>query len=746
MKKRIIILLSSILCVLVTVSLVATTLVGVFKLKSNTTQPQTPPIVDTNVGADNLESENKVLNFIVGDEFSDGILTTETYAGTLFSVQDGKLIATTAGKETVSVRTSSVITSYQISVYEKGDGTKDNPYNIIRAEDLIKLTKTNQGVNAYYVLQCDLDLNEYESWEPIGKLTTPFIGSFDGNGYAIKNMNISITPENKESYIDSAQKVSATNGTMLTAGFFGFVGDVEGNSDSEIKNLNIHNATINTALIETEEELVSTKLSHSYIGVIAGYVANTTITGENSVVTSNITSSLYCDDTTTTRGAVSAFVGGSISSDLSGYTIKSNITAKNPGTVTEKDGGYVYNGTTIAGVLGRNNNTNVNDFVVELSVNARNYENMVIAGAVGYIVNPTTSKEIAISNIKVESLYVSLSKYSYTSSKTGIIAGAVSANYNKNCTLENIQVNNIIVNAIGTGQVAGIIDYNKGTVKNCTVSGLMQGTVVAGVVNTNFGTIIWNEESSDLYAVDVTLKGQTKVAGVAIYNFGKLTGANNLTQIKAVMLWSVVRKDFDKIKNDAMMAGVAVVSAGEESVVENFYTLTNMVDVINAGGVVGTFGAYNGYEGGVIRNIDVNTTIRTLGGEVGLTTYSGKTDVVGGVVAKVAKTNAELTISDVRGNITVNNTKTINTNNSYGLNIYGTIIGKAESNVDVISSNKSATVEATIFTNATSASTQYIGYAVGLKASGVSVSLNNNVKIVIHVVATADGAVINEQN
>lgn len=738
MKKRIFILLSSILCVLVTVALVTYTLVGIFSVKKVDPTPEQPPVVDTTVETEDITNDSHTLLMIVGDEYSGSILTAENYTGSLLTVGgNGKLVATTAGTENFSVQVQNMVYACKITVLEKGDGSEANPYNIIRPEDLIELVANANGEHKYYSQQCDLDLSAYESWVSIGTLTNPFIGSYNGNGYAIKNMNIVVTPQNIANYIDNAQTAGGTNGKMLTVGFFGFVGDANGNVGSEISNLSIHEAKIDTSAIETEEELAKTTLTQAYVGVLAGYTAHTTVVaGENSIITSSINSSIYADDTYSTRGGVSAFIGGAVRSDLSGYEVKSNITAKNPGTLSGTAGAYKYHGTTISGILGRNNSTNVSDFVVSLSVAARNYENTCISGGIGYIVKPTNAGEMTIENIVIKEMYVTLSTYSYTSNKTGIVAGAVIANYNPDCTVQNIEVQNIIVNGIGTAQVSGIIDTNRGEVKNVRVSGLMKGTVVAGIANTNEGKISWTNDFVG-YAVNAEIKAQTKGAGVVIYNKGTIVGADDLTQIKAVIRWSVVRKDFEKIAGSAWLTGVAYSNSGS---IKNLYTHTNIIDAINASGVVGLM------DSGEIKNVDFNTTIRTLSGKVGSTVYSGKSNIVAGVVGVASKNANSKSIIDVRGNITVNNTKVINTAFNYGLNIYGSIVGKADSDITIASSMANYSVQATVFTNATSAQTQYIGYVVGKVASDASVSVEPSVKVEIAVISVAPGAAVGEMN
>ena len=79
----------------------------------------------------------------------------------------------------------------------KGDGSSSNPYQIKSIADLKFMSeKVNNGVESYvdkhYKLICDLEFaDNADDWTPIGKgFNNPFKGTFDGGGYAIKNINI----------------------------------------------------------------------------------------------------------------------------------------------------------------------------------------------------------------------------------------------------------------------------------------------------------------------------------------------------------------------------------------------------------------------------------------------------------------------------------------------------------------------------------------------------------------------------
>lgn len=79
------------------------------------------------------------------------------------------------------------ISAIEENVFNKGDGTEENPYLVSTAE---QLDAVRNDLNAYYVQINDIDLSQYANWVPIGNYDNPFIGNYDGSGYTIKNLTI----------------------------------------------------------------------------------------------------------------------------------------------------------------------------------------------------------------------------------------------------------------------------------------------------------------------------------------------------------------------------------------------------------------------------------------------------------------------------------------------------------------------------------------------------------------------------
>lgn len=139
-----------------------------------------------------------------------------------------------AGEVTLVIRTSNKkYGDFKINVHI-GNGTATNPYYIFNESQLLKIGSTYR-LDSHYRLMNDITLTS--NFKPIGynyntNEWTDFNGSFDGQGYSIKGLNLN--------------NVESSN-----AGFFSSLG-----GNSVVKNLTIENATIIG--------------SHSSVGVLAG--------------------------------------------------------------------------------------------------------------------------------------------------------------------------------------------------------------------------------------------------------------------------------------------------------------------------------------------------------------------------------------------------------------------------------------------------------------------------------------------
>ena len=161
--------------------------------------------------------------------------------------QDGTIQAISGGKTVIKVESKE-----NIDIYKECTVIVQQIIEISTVEELKTFEKAVNAGDAYIgkkvILKNDLNLNQVE-WTAIGTESTPFSGSFDGQGHTISGL-----------YINKTSK--------LYQGFFGYV---KGES-SIIENLILENVNITGS---------------TCTGGIAGYITNTTI--NKCIVSGNIT-------------------------------------------------------------------------------------------------------------------------------------------------------------------------------------------------------------------------------------------------------------------------------------------------------------------------------------------------------------------------------------------------------------------------------------------------------------------------
>lgn len=162
-----------------------------------------------------------------------------------------------------SVASSAVVSTAAANTnYEGGSGTQEDPYQIGSVKSLLAFaSNVNDGsqggyADSYFKLTSDLDLSGVE-WAPIGNMgdmkthSTLFLGSFNGDGHTISNLNYN------------------SNAFNCGAGLFGV-------SCGEVKNLTLENATV------TVTEGTSLAIG-GVVGYNMGSVNNVTLKGDSTI-------------------------------------------------------------------------------------------------------------------------------------------------------------------------------------------------------------------------------------------------------------------------------------------------------------------------------------------------------------------------------------------------------------------------------------------------------------------------------
>ena len=130
----------------------------------------------------------------------------------------------------------------------------------------------------HFVLNADIDLDNMP-WTPIGTSENNFVGTFDGNGHSIKNLNI-VETEAKEG--------------KAYMGFLGYA------NNATIKNVTFENVYVNVACLDIDH-------SQGHIGAVAGSLEGTS-TIENVTVKGDIT--VYATQTANGASRVAVIAGG----------------------------------------------------------------------------------------------------------------------------------------------------------------------------------------------------------------------------------------------------------------------------------------------------------------------------------------------------------------------------------------------------------------------------------------------------
>ncbi len=246
-------------------------------------------------------------------------------------------------------------------------------------------TKVNGG--EYYagetiLLGADIDLNNQE-WTPIGSAYADhgFMGNFDGNGFTIKNLNISTLTPDADGFV--------------YAGLFGVTEGVDASNQNYIKNLVIENVTINTT-----GDIAAAAVAYPYYTVIE----NVTVKGNISIKGGNYTSGVLaytrrCVDAKNisieaNEGSViegNMTVGGVISDIQMNGGLKANYSNFSASGLTIK---AVKNVGGISGIIAGQLLDGAN--VENVTIDCNDARKGIVSGALGEV---STIKNISYSNV-----------------------------------------------------------------------------------------------------------------------------------------------------------------------------------------------------------------------------------------------------------------------------------------------------------------------------------------------------------
>ena len=264
-----------------------------------------------------------------------------------------------------------------------------------------------------FVLGADIDLGNHP-WTPIGTAENNFVGTFDGNGHTIGNLNI-LVEEAKEGKVH--------------LGLIGYA------KDATIKNLTIANVDINVACLDIDH-------SQGHIGAVAGSLEGTSVI-ENVTVKGDI----FVEATPTANGAsrVAVVVGGNT---------YANVTLKNV-RVEANEGSYLRANNNTGAIAGQLQGKTVyeNCFSnIDVTVNKFFAGGIVgLAGTNDKFINCHTTGNIAV--------VAGREGRHNDEFRVGGIAGGWADGKTNVCTLENCSYTGKVSGKNYDGSVAEPLDY-----------------------------------------------------------------------------------------------------------------------------------------------------------------------------------------------------------------------------------------------------------------------------------------------
>ena len=475
--------------------------------------------------------------------------------------------------------------------FEKGSGTKENPYLIYNAEDMKKIAAIPTEQN-YYKLMNDIDYNN-EHYYMIGTYSSAFggksfAGTFEGGSHTLKNINvygynyIGLFGHVRGSDIIKAGIIGLNvenikvNGNGFVGGVVGYIHSyadinevtVSGNVSGEANNIGgivgyayNENNSVNVTSVISNTNVTGNEKSSNYIGGIIGYVNNLT---SSTKITGIVES-----------GTISGFryiyiVGGGNTSVLSTMkTAHVNKDAKVTGDA------YVYDYDESKGEKYSNSeygNLNLYNDYIDTWLGGDN-------DGSGYYFDyesETSNKIVLRSN----SINTKFEKGSGTKENPYLIYNAedmkkiaaipTEQNYYK--LMNDIDYNNEHYYMIGTSknQFSGAFEGGAHTLKNIKIF----GKNAIGLIGTSKNSLIQGLNVENIYVT-----GNTRLGAVTGQSFSGVISEINVTGT----IESIQKNDSDQ----TLVGGIVGTTESSNSIIKNSISNMNVIGKQFVGGIVG---------------------------------------------------------------------------------------------------------------------------------------------------------------
>ncbi len=165
-------------------------------------------------------------------------------------------------------------------------GSADFPFIINTADELINIQNTDYNLlnidskTVFYRLGKDIDLSTIENWTPIGTEKNPFVGTLDGDGHTISNLNFNNTSESNFGlfgYSSATLKNIKLENFNITGK--DTIGALVGNLKGTIDNIEANNIIISGA----ENNIGGLVGTCTSLSSISNCTVNATVHGTNNV-------------------------------------------------------------------------------------------------------------------------------------------------------------------------------------------------------------------------------------------------------------------------------------------------------------------------------------------------------------------------------------------------------------------------------------------------------------------------------
>jgi hypothetical protein len=307
-------------------------------------------------------------------------LVAEAEGGYCFDRWTGNVSAITdiyAAETTITMSGNYSITANFIQ-FAGGNGTAEDPYQIA---DWYQLDNVRNYLSSYFIVINDLDSNsigytelasttahEGKGWQPIGS-SPPFVGSFDGQGYEIRDLFIDRSGESDVGLFGvvgaagAIENVGVCGNVTGNDDVGGLVGKNEGTVSTSYSTGSVTGDDFVGGLMGKNEGTTSNSSSgSSVIGNtrVGGLVGQNSNTASNSYSTGRVTGSDYVGGL---AGRNEGPVSNSYSTgNVTGYDEVGGLMGRNEDTVSDSySTGSVTGYDDVGGLVGWNDAGNVYD-------------------------------------------------------------------------------------------------------------------------------------------------------------------------------------------------------------------------------------------------------------------------------------------------------------------------------------------------------------------------------------------------